>query len=317
MSHTYKASGLFKNGHFNTLYGHFFDRPPPLPFKREKLLHPLGFSLYLDWVQQQSNKLIIFTHGLESSSNARYINSMGQQFLQQGYDVLAWNCRNCAKGEAFDPRAYYHSGLSEDLAYVIEHTLATQCYEQIVLVGFSMGGNIVLKYLGEQGEHLPSSIQRAMAISSPLDLLASSHALLQFPNQIYGRNFLKTILFKLKENPEDLIHYGLSMESIMQCKNLRDFDHLFTAAVHGFSSQDDYYKRASSAKFLPQIKVPSYLINAQDDPFLAQSCYPSSEEVGNTNIQTLYPQHGGHIGFNNPRNKGCSWLDQQALNFLL
>lgn len=317
MSHSYKAYGLFKNGHFNTLYGHFFDRPEALPFKREKLVHDLGFSLYLDWVQRQNNKLIIFTHGLESSSHARYISSMGQQFLQEGYDVLAWNCRNCAQGQKFDKLAYYHSGISEDLAYVVDHVIASKRYDNIVLVGFSMGGNILLKYLGEQADNLPSEIQRAMAISSPVDLLSSSHVLLQFPNQIYGRNFLKTILQKMKENPEDLIHYGLCLEQILQCKNLRDFDHLFTAPVHGFNSQDDYYQQASALAFLPHIKVPYCLINAYDDPFLAQTCYPRNEEVGNVNMQTLYPKFGGHIGFNNPRIKGCSWLDQQALNFLI
>ncbi|NRB40285.1 MAG: alpha/beta fold hydrolase [Pseudomonadales bacterium] len=317
MHHPYKARGAFKNGHVNTLYAHFFSRRKALPFKRERLVHDQGFSLYLDWVQQGNDNLIIFTHGLESSSNARYITSMGQQFLTQGYDVLAWNCRNCAEGEDFEKRAYYHSGISQDLDAVITHTLATQRYKKIVLVGFSMGGNILLKYLGEKGGDLPAQITRAMAVSSPLDLLSCSYTLMQFPNQIYGRNFLKTILQKMQQNTDDIAHYGLQLEDILQSKNLRDFDHAFTAPVHGFTSQDDYYQKASSLPLLKHIQIPTLILNALDDPILSGACYPDVDDIKNPHISTFYPSYGGHLGFNTKPVQGLPWLDTQALDFLL
>ena len=317
MHPSYKARGPFKSGHINTLYGHFFSGNQVLPYHREQLQHGQGFSLYLDWVQRGNRQLVVFSHGLESSSNARYIMSMGNAFLQQGYDVLAWNCRNCAKNESFENRAYYHSGISEDLSYVIDHTLATQNYETIVLVGFSMGGNIVLKYLGEQAEKLPRELKRAMAISSPVDLLSCSHTLQRFPNQIYGRNFLKTILQTMQKNPQDIKHYGLSLDDILACKNLRDFDHAFTAPVHGFLSQDDYYQKASALPVLKNIAIPTLLLNALDDPILSNACYPNASDINNSHVQLLYPKHGGHIGFNRDKRNGLDWLDQQALAYLI
>lgn len=313
----YVATGLFTNGHFNTLFTHFFGKARLLPFVREPLLHPAGFNLYLDWVKQGNDRLVIFSHGLESSSHARYIQSLGRSMLASGYDVLAWNLRNCAKGETWQKNAHYHSGISEDLDLIIGHVLATQHYKQIVLVGFSMGGNIMLKYLGEKGQNLPGEIKSAAAISTPLDLLSCSHALLQFPNMVYGRHFLKTILHKVRMQRENVEALGLDVEQLLQTDNLRDFDHLFTAKVHGFNSQDHYYTSASAKPLLGKIAIPTLLLNACDDPILTPECFPSAEEINNPLITLLYTQHGGHVGFYTPAKAGTSWLENKVKRFLL
>ncbi len=313
----YHAAGLFKNGHFNTIYGHFFGQKKPLPYYRETLKNKQGFSLYLDWMKQNHQQLIIFSHGLESSSYARYITTMGQCFFDNQHDVLAWNCRNCAENAPYENKAYYHSGISEDLNEVIEHVLKHSEYQRIVLVGFSMGGNILLKYLGEKGSQVHPSIAAALAVSAPVDLMSCSFQLLRFPNQIYGRNFLKSLLRKIADNPEDLDHYHLSLSRILKSKNLRDFDQRFTAHVHGFENEDDYYLRASSLPLLKNISIPCTLLNALDDPFLAERCYPLTQAINNPFFKTIYPKHGGHLGFNQLSPQDDHWLNQQALNCLL
>ncbi len=313
----YVATGLFKNGHYNTLFAHYFGKVKRLPFIREPFAHPLGFTLFLDWVKAGNERLVIFSHGLESNSYARYIQTMGRSLLDSRYDVLAWNLRNCAEGEPYQKNAHYHSGISEDLDLVIEHVLATHQYQQIVLVGFSMGGNIMLKYLGEKGAKLPGEIKRAVAISTPLDLLSCSYVLLQFPHIFYGRHFLKTILHKVREQRENVEALGLDVDQLLQSKNLRDFDHLFTAKVHGFNSQDHYYTSASSKPLLHNIVIPTLLLNAFDDPILAPECYPTSEEINNPLIEVLYTKYGGHVGFNTQEKTEVKWIENKVTRFLL
>jgi hypothetical protein len=315
MTDNYEAPWFFKNGHVNTLFTHLFCKVEPLQFSRERLLHSQGFSLFLDWMQEGNERLVIFSHGLESSSNARYIQAMGHQFLEANFDVLAWNLRNCAEGEPYEEGAHYHSGISEDLELVINHVLQNHHYEEIVLVGFSMGGNILLKYLGEKAGNIHPSITRAMAVSTPIDLLSCSYVLLEFPNSLYGRSFMKTILAKVRDQRHSIEVLGLDVDKILQCENLREFDETFTAPVHGFSDENDYYIRASAAPLLSKIAIPTMMINAWDDPMLSISCYPTAEEINNPLVTPMYTRHGGHVGYFS----GCKkigWLERQALEFL-
>ncbi len=316
MNNNYKASGLFKNGHFNTVYSHFLCKAKQLSFTRERLALPEGVSLFLDWMKDDNERLVIFCHGLESSSNARYIQTMGAHFSASAYDVLAWNLRNCAEGEPFEKNAHYHSGISEDLDSVVEHVLATCQYQQIVLVGFSMGGNLMLKYLGEKGGELPCVIKRAMAVSTPVDLLSCSYVLLKMPNRVYGNNFLKTILHKIRTQRDDVAELGLDVERILQSKNLREFDDAFTAPFHGFDSEDHYYTSCSALPLLPHITIPTLILSALDDPMLTPECYPEASLIGNPLVQTVYTRHGGHVGFYTPSDEGIGWMEQQALRFL-
>ena len=316
MNDDYIARGLFKNGHFNTLFSHFFDQVKSLPFVREALPHPLGFDLYLDWVKAGNERLVIFTHGLESNSHARYIQTMGNHLLATGHDIVAWNLRNCANGEPCQQNAHYHSGISEDLELVIEHILKTHHYRQIVLIGFSMGGNITLKYLGEKGPDLPTEITKAIAISTPLDLLSCSYTLLTFPNIFYGRHFLSTILHKVREQRSSIEALGLDVDKLLTARNLREFDNWFTAPVHGFHSEDHYYTSCSSKPLLKNIRIPALLISAYDDPILSSECYPTTAEINNPLITTLYTQHGGHVGFYTAR-KTEPWLEDKLDKFLL
>ena len=317
MGNNYKATGLFRNGHFNTIYSYLLCKSEPLPFRRESLAHPAGFSLYLDWMCEQNDSLVIFSHGIESSSHARYIQTMGRHFLAVGYDVLAWNLRNCAEGVPYQKHAHYHSGISEDLDLVVNHVLEKHHYQQIVLVGFSMGGNIMLKYLAEKGKSIPSVIRRAMAVSTPVDLLSCSYVLMKMPNRIYGHNFMKTIRQKMRTQRADLQELGLDVDKLLKCRNLREFDDAFTAPFHGFASQDDYYITCSALPLLPNIAIPTLLLSALDDPMLTPECFPSDEVVNNPLIETVYTRHGGHVGFYTSGREEIGWMEQQALRFLV
>jgi predicted alpha/beta-fold hydrolase len=313
----YKPSGLFKNGHFNTLFTHITRKGPGLEYTREKIINSKSFSLYLDWIKNSSKNLLILTHGLESNSYASYIKTMAGTFLNKNFDILAWNCRGCAIGETVEKNSYYHSGVSEDLRSVINHVTKTSQYKNIILIGYSMGGNITLKYLGEESDKLSSCIKGAMAISTPLDLVSSSESLAKKSNFIYTKSFLKTIHKKVKENKKDLEELDLDIKLLLKTKTLIEFDHHFTAKIHGFRSGLDYYEKSSSINKLKEIKTKTLIINALDDPFLGEKCFPTEEQISNKNIKTIYPKHGGHVGFYTSNKEKIGWLERQALNFFL
>jgi predicted alpha/beta-fold hydrolase len=314
-SSDYRPRGLFKNGHINTLFTHLYRNAPKITYTRERINNQSNFSLYLDWVKSSSKNLLILTHGLESNSSASYIRSMAHEFLQKNFDILAWNCLGCAIGEKIEKNSYYHSGVSNDLGSVIDHVIEKNEYENIILIGYSMGGNIMLKYLGEKHTYHSSKIKGAMAISTPVDLVSSSISLTKRSNFIYTKNFLNSIHKKIKENRIDLEELNLDIEAILQAKNLSEFDHLFTAPVHGFKSGLDYYESSSSIQKLVDIKVPTLLLNALDDPFLGAKCYPDEAQIANNNITTLYPKYGGHVGFYTSKKEQVGWVEKQALSF--
>lgn len=293
----YKAHGPMKSGHVNTLFRHFFSNNIVHPFKREALLLDEGFHLHLDWFcqnQSPNKKLLLFTHGLESSSFSPDIQQTIPQAQKLGFDVLAYNCRNCAQGEPLEAGAFYHSGLSSDLAQVVNHVIKNQHYQSIVLVGLSMGGNITLKYLGEQGANVPKALKAALVVSAPLHLSDCSKQLLRFPDSIYAQHFLRSLKQKVKALKTGIAEQGIDVNSVLNCKNLNQFDDRLVAKIHGFKNAEDYYQQSSSINLLGSIALPTVLINAQNDPILSQSCYP---DIANPNIQSYYPKHGGHLGF--------------------
>lgn len=317
MNDIYDPILLFKNGHFNTIYTHFFRQVENLPYQREKLTPAHGFSLYLDWLKNKNKSLVILVHGLESSSQARYIQSLGGHFFRHNVDVLGINARGCARGETHEENSYYHSGLTDDLREIINHVLKTTDYESIFIVGYSMGGNVALKYLGEESVKLNSRIKKTVAISTPVDLLSSSYKLASSNGYVYTQVFLKTIREKIKNQTPSIKKLGFNVDQLINCKNLREFDNAFTAPFHGFKNGDDYYKKSSSLHYLNGINIPTLMINAKDDPFLGGSCYPDKKLINNQNLTVLYPNYGGHVGFYTPNSKNLFWNEKKILEFCL
>lgn len=310
---TYKTPYFFRNGFVSTVYSGLIRNVSGLIQERERITLPDGDFLDLDWSHSKtkSNKLIILLHGLEGNAQRPYMTGTAKLFNQNEIDAVCVNFRGCSGEDNLSFRSY-HSGATEDLDAVIQHVLNTKAYDTIFLKGFSLGGNLTLKYLGER-EHLPIQIKAAVAVSVPCDLYSSCKELHTLKNKSYHDKFktdLKNkLLIKQKNHPDKL-----SVKTIKSIKTLKDFDDIYTSKAHGFNDALDYYKQSSSLQFLPYIKVPTLIINALNDSFLAPECYPVKEAKNNANLHLEMPKHGGHVGFH--LYKGVYYNESRAFAFI-
>jgi predicted alpha/beta-fold hydrolase len=207
-----------------------------------------------------------------------------------------FNQRGCS-GELNRLLSSYHSGKSEDLREVIVRLTTNYEYDSIFLIGVSLGGNIVLKYCGEEGESIHPSIKAAVTISVPTDLEDSAKQLAKASNSIYMKRFLKSLTEKTLCKIEAFPDCGITKKDVLNCKNFIDFDNLYTAPVHGFKNAVDYWNECSSKSFIPHIKVRSLLLTSQNDPFLGEGCYPIKEAQNHEFFHLETTKHGGHVGF--------------------
>ncbi|MGB0453517.1 MAG: YheT family hydrolase [Bacteriovoracaceae bacterium] len=308
----FKPPKYLFNGHAETILPYYIRKVSNPYYERERIDTPDGDFLDLDWKRTESRKLVVLTHGLESSSNAKYIVGMVNYFSEEGYDVLAWNCRSCS-GEVNLKLEYYHCAVSHDLRAVLNHCFENTDYDEIYLVGFSMGGNITLKYLGEEGSKVNSKIKGAKAISTPLDLKTSAVEMGKGFNKLYTTSFLFGLRKKLLQKKDRLEAKGIYLSEFKKIKNFIDFDDYFTAQIHGFDGAYDYYEKGSGINYIEDIRVPTMILNAKNDPFLSKECYPGKESISNSNIEFSYPQYGGHVGF---LAKNMTWSEPLTLNFI-
>jgi hypothetical protein len=295
VSSTYRAPFFLRGGHLSTVYPTLFRRVGTPILEQERLELDDGDFLDLDWSSRGFERLAIIGHGLEGESRAKYMLGMSLALQNQGWDTLAWNCRGCS-GEPNRLLRSYHSGVSEDLEAVIHHALSRSRYREIALIGFSLGGNILLKYLGEQGPAAPSEIVAAIAFSVPCDLTSSSLRLGDWSNQIYMARFMKDLRKKVIQKNE-VFPGKLDLEGLHRVKSFAEFDDRYTAPLNGFEHAQDYWTKASSKPLLPAIRVPTLLIQALNDPFLPRPCFPFEEAEANPALFLETPDHGGHVGF--------------------
>ena len=303
------------NGHFETLLPYLFRPKLKQAYQRERIFTPDDDFLDLDWVKGGHEKLLIISHGLESCSSAQYVQGLAELFKNNGYDVLAWNYRGCS-GEVNRTSKYYHSGATYDLETVMQHVQVGHNYQAVYLVGFSLGGNLTLKYLGEQADQISPLIKGACAFSTPCDLRSSSHQLAKGFNKLYTQNFVKSLKRKVLAKEQLLRDEGFDVDALMELKNLPDFDDVFTAPLHGFKDSDDYYNQASSGPFLSEIRIPTLLVNAKNDPFLSPECYPFDAAEQNPFFTFESPESGGHVGFFEFAKGNLMWSEWRALEFL-
>ena len=303
------------NGHLETLLPYLFRPIKTQPYERERIDTPDGDFLDLDWVKRESDRLVIISHGLESSSRAKYVQGTADLLSNHGFDVLAWNYRGCS-GEINRTVKYYHSGATYDLSTVIEHVLTCSDYQAIYLVGFSLGGNLTLKYVGEEANALNPTIKAACAFSTPCYLKTASHQLATGFNKIYTQNFVKSLRQKVYDKDDLLKANGFDTSVVNKLKDLPAFDDCFTAPLHGFKDADDYYEQCSSTFFLKHIAVPTLIVNAANDPFLSKECYPYGEVAYNPCLTLEVPEHGGHVGFYQFFKGNVMWSEARILRFL-
>ena len=310
ITNDYNPPLFFKNRHINTIYSSLFRKTKLPSFKRKRIETLDDDFLDIDLIENGSKKIAILCHGLEGSSDSKYIQATSKLLSLNGYSVAAMNYRFCS-GEINRQLATYHSGKTDDLHVVINYVLPN--YDSIYLVGFSLGGNLILKYNGEALFSLSSKIKANVAISVPVDLKGSSIALKRSENILYRRRFIRTLSKKMYLKHQQFPNQ-LDVAPLKKVKTLTDFDNFFTSKINGFIDAEDYYLKASSKQFIPNISKPTLLINALDDPFLSESCFPISEAKENSKFYLMTPSHGGHVGF---ISKGdFYWSEIQILNFL-
>ncbi|MTI23038.1 alpha/beta fold hydrolase [Fulvivirga sp. RKSG066] len=310
MIDTYQRPFILFSPHLETIYPALFRKVNEVVYERERIDTPDGDFLDLDWVKKGADKLTIISHGLEGSSDRGYIMGMAKIFSQNGYDALAWNFRGCS-GEMNRLARFYHSGATEDLETVVNHAIGLG-YKEINLVGFSLGGNLTLKYLGEKER---KSIHRATVFSVPLNLHSSCLKISESSNFIYSRRFLNNLKDKIRTKarvmPDKIDANGL--ESI---KTLIEFDDKYTAPLHGFDGALHYYHSCSSINFFDSIKVPTLIVNAANDPFLSQDCYPIEKADKINTVSLEIPETGGHVGFTEFGSDNTFWSEKRALAFI-
>ncbi len=311
---SYNPQTIFKNKHFNTIYRTFFHQFS-ISYDRQRLETDDGDFIDLDFSKVDSKKIVLIVHGLEGSSNSKYVQSLSQVLNDSKFNTVAINLRGCS-GEPNRLLSSYHSGKTDDLDAVLTFLENHYSYEEYYIVGYSLGGNITLKYAGEKGENISKKMQKVVGVSVPCDLKGSSESLSTFWNKIYMERFLITLkqkaLDKLMVFPDSF----LNQEKIKNATNFFDFDNLYTAPTHGFNDAFDYWLKCSSKQFIPGIKIPALLISAQDDPFLSTTCFPIKEAQENDFFTLEITKYGGHVGFNDkfPTSQGL-WLEHRIVDF--
>jgi predicted alpha/beta-fold hydrolase len=310
-SSIYKRPKWLFNGHLETIYPSLFRKVSVPQPTQERISTTDGDFLDLDWYCQNKSKLVVISHGLEGNSTRAYMLGMVSAFQKKGYDVLTWNFRSCSD-EMNKQLIFYHSGATYDLDQIVKH--AYDRYEEINLVGFSLGGNLTLKYLGEKGATIPN-LHKGVAISVPLHLASSSKKISETGNSLYSKRFLRSLKKKVVEKAE--AHPGqIPVEMLRNIKTLADFDDLFTGPLHGFADAQEYYEVNSSIFFLDQIKVPTLVLNALNDPFLSEQCFPKTLAKSLDNVYFEFPTHGGHVGFSPENSSKPFYSEQRAVEFI-
>jgi predicted alpha/beta-fold hydrolase len=319
----YRRPFYLPSAHLETIIPIYL-RPQGRSGEAKMIELPDGDFLEADFYQGKGEKLLIISHGLEGSSGSPYVLGMVAAAQAQGWDVVAWNHRSCGGRLNRLPRLY-HSGESHDLASVVSHFI--KGYHSVFLAGFSVGGNITLKYLAENANQLSPTIKGAVSFSAPLELRDCALLLERQKPAIYLHHFLKKlkarIMAKAAQFPE-----VFDTKHLNEIDSFRSFDDCFTAPLHGFQDALDYWQKCSSLYLLEKIKVPTLLLQALNDPFLPESAYPILEHeqkenmangpyplIKNPHLSSYYTKQGGHCGFILPGEKS-SWAEQQGIVFL-
>ncbi len=311
---SYRAPFILRNGHLQTVYPSILRNLSPASYERERIDTPDDDFLDLDWSRKGSRKLAILSHGLEGSTFRHYMIGMAIRMNAQGWDALAWNYRGCS-GENNRRLRMYHNGCIDDLHCVVRHALGTGLYDTVALIGFSLGGNLTLLYLGNMADALDARVRRSVVISVPCDLKAGATQLAKKKNCLYMKQFLvslhKKVKLKMEQMPGEINDNGYE-----RIRDFKGFDDRYTAPIHGFRDAEDYWEKCSSIRLLSAIRIPTLIVNALDDPFLQGSCFPIEEAKNSRYVYLEMPVHGGHVGFVQFNEDGSYWSENRAVEFL-
>jgi predicted alpha/beta-fold hydrolase len=304
----FKPHWLLRSPHLQTLWPVLARRKPPAG-RRERFELPDGDFLDLLWFDGEG-PLVIVMHGLEGSIESHYAAAMMHSLRQHGFTGLFMHFRGCS-GEPNRLDRAYHSGETADFMAVLEHAVAMSGKPLHAAIGYSLGGNVLLKWLGETGESAP--LERAVAVSVPFRLEAAGQRLEQGFSRLYQNHLMKKMRngykarFEMRPSPLDV-----DVESL---RTFWQFDDQVTAPLHGFAGADDYYRRCSSRQFLKSIARPTLILHAEDDPFMFPETVPGEEELS-PQVTLELSRHGGHVGFIGGSLLPTRWLEQRIIGYL-
>ena len=304
----FKPHWLLRSPHLQTLWPVLARRKPPAG-RRERLELPDGDFLDLLWFDGQG-PLVIVMHGLEGSIESHYAAAMMHSLRQHGFTGLFMHFRGCS-GEPNRLDRAYHSGETADFMAVLEHAVAMSGKPLHAAIGYSLGGNVLLKWLGETGESAP--LERAVAVSVPFRLEAAGQRLERGFSRLYQNHLMEKMRngykarFEMRPSPLDV-----DVESL---RTFWQFDDQVTAPLHGFAGADDYYRRCSSRQFLKCIARPTLILHAEDDPFMFPETVPGEEELS-PQVTLELSRHGGHVGFIGGTLLPTRWLEQRIIGYL-
>lgn len=310
----YFPPAWLRSGHLQTLW--------PFTVRRLRVISqpaviplPDGDQLVADYypcTHTSDDRLLVIAHGLEGNSQRPYVQGLARAAQAQGFAVLAWNFRSCGRADNLTER-FYNAGCSDDLDAVITWA-GDYGHQQVYLAGFSMGGNVTLKWLGEAGaDAADRGVAGAVAISVPCDLMGCTHELGRPSNTLYRRRFVSDLKARLRRKAARFPgHFDLS--ALDRISTVLAFDDAYTAPMYGYRDAADYYRQCSSLGFLNAIRVPTLILNARNDPFLSDTCYPEAIARAHQHVYLEVPDQGGHVGFFSRDHHW--WADQRAMSFL-
>jgi len=318
----FRAPWWIRGAHVQTIGGRLLRKTAGVRFERERLETADGDFLDLEYASvdgiplPRSAPLVLKLHGLEGSAHSGYSVELARALALRGVRSVGLNFRSCG-GEMNRTARFYHSGETDDLAFVLEHLLRTVPAHQLGALGFSLGGNVLLKYLGERGGDAVRKLRAAVAVSVPYDLGACADRMTQGGARVYTAFFLRSLRAKVRAKRTQLA--GLcQVDRALRAVRVRDFDDALTAPLHGFAGAEDYYRRSSAGQFLGDIRVPALLIHSMDDPIAVAEAIPREAIAGNPRLETAFTATGGHVGFvhGSGPHAPAFWAEERGPGFL-
>ena len=313
---------LFRNGHAQTIAAYAWPRYLSTPTGDPSLerlfeLEPgVRLLAHCSWqTDPVQHGTLLLVHGLEGSSGSKYMFGTAEKAFRSGFNVIRLNLRTCGGTEHLTP-TLYHSGMTGDLRKVVRELIECDRLQSIFLIGFSMGGNMVLKLAGEDADAMPGEVSGFCAVSPAIDLSSCAEAIRYRSNRVYEQYFVRSLCRRLRIKHE-LYPELYDTSDLHLVRTLRDFDERYTAHDGGFKDADDYYKRASALPLIKRINRPTLIIHAQDDPFIPFAPFRHSSVVDNPFVVLLAPEHGGHVGFvaDHVNQLDRFWAENQIVEF--
>lgn len=314
--HPFRAPLWLRSGHGQTIWSSFFRRQETPEAETEFWQTPDDDELRIHLQEGEPGApWLLLLHGLEGCHESNYILGVRHRFAKLGWSTAALDFRSCS-GQMNRAKRLYHSGETTDLEFVVGELRERRSVDRLYLAGFSLGGNVIAKWLGEQGEAADADVQGAAVVSPPFDLTVSGPSMDDALFGVYTKRFLRTLIPKALEK-ERQYPGSIDIEAIKNCRGFRDFDTHGTAAIHGFEDAEDYWNSVSCGQFLPGIRVPTMLLASADDPFNPAITLPHSAAEESPWLVSQFTEQGGHVGFvhGQPWNTR-HWAEEQIERFL-